>query len=424
MAKLEWQIADYLASGRINILEFLKQGDFKTEVVRHVCDTMRYLCSLYWDIQILYWSAMQFDDVVRIQRGEHVNTFQLWPGCSKKHARHHVLALTATNGPLANILLKTTGNSSIFCFCCISFSFFFFFIIFVFLLFFNQFAKSLSQGLVLVWVCIYFLFCYAVLLRHAVCVLLAKSLPSWQKTNLRGGILLPTCDFLNIETEFEWHTCCWKLPELHKTLQSPFAKIVFYNYQLSSTTIRLSTSCRFESCLHHGWDLVERPGSTGQSRLPKSTRPANKPVALEWIQQLMPRLHQKKALPKTPFHLGAPSWILSNRNVVNQISASALVSGKVVILMRFQIDSANAYCLFTLKTTTALEYLGMSWTLHTFQQIHCQVSDRYLTGGTKKVKLDWFSQNQVLCLAKAMGNPDFGLALSKVTSNSISWKYW
>ena len=164
-------------------------------------------------IERWYRSVMQFDDVVRIQRGEHVHIFQLWPGCSKKHARHHVLALTATNGPLANILLKTTGNSHIFCFFCLSFSFPFFF--------FNQFSKSLSQGLFLV--CVY-CFLYAVLLRlHAVCVLLAKSLPSWQKTNLRGGIL-PKCDFLNIETEFEWHTCCRKLPELHKQFLVPLPK--------------------------------------------------------------------------------------------------------------------------------------------------------------------------------------------------------
>ena len=107
---------------------------------------------------------MQFDDVVRIQRGEHVHIFQLWPGCSKKHARHHVLALTATNGPLANILLKTTGNSHIFCFFCLSFSFpFFFFVSFVFFvifLFFNQFSKSLSQGLFLVCVYRFLMFFY------------------------------------------------------------------------------------------------------------------------------------------------------------------------------------------------------------------------------------------------------------------------
>lgn len=111
-------------------------------------------------IEISYRSVMQFDDVVRIQRGEHVHIFQLWPGCSKKHARHHVLALTATNGPLANILLKTTGNSHIFCFFCLSFSFPFFFVSFVFFvifLFFNQFSKSLSQGLSLVCVSFFYM---------------------------------------------------------------------------------------------------------------------------------------------------------------------------------------------------------------------------------------------------------------------------
>ena len=142
-----------------------------------------------------------------------------------------MLALTATDGPLANILLKTTGNSHIFCFFCLSFSFPFFFVSLVIFLFFNQFSKSLSQGLFLVCVCIafFYVFLYAVLLRlHAVCVLLVKSLPSWQKTNLRGGIL-PKCDFLNIETEFEWLTCCRKLPELRKTLQVPFPKLFFAN---------------------------------------------------------------------------------------------------------------------------------------------------------------------------------------------------
>lgn len=72
------------------------------------------------------------------------------------------------------------------------------------------------------------------------------------------------------------------------------------NCPFSSTTIRLSTSCMFASWLRSGWNMC-----IGQSRLPKSTRPANKPVALEWIQQLMPQLHQKKALPEIPFHLGA-----------------------------------------------------------------------------------------------------------------------
>lgn len=149
---------------------------------------------------------------------------------------------------------------------------------------------------------------------HAVCVLLAKSLPSWQKTNLRGGIL-PKCDFLNIETEFEWHTCCRKLPELHKQFLVPLPKknvFIIIDYQLSSNqTINFLHVCIMaEIWLKH----VHRPKS------PAKVNPSSKQASCFGVN---PAIDAKAASEKGPARNSFSPW--GNRNVVNQISPVCVV---------------------------------------------------------------------------------------------------